>query len=160
MATFIQGTNSEPCPLFSGGEYVFILHAMANILTTISQFNSTRYPVWASLAQDYLPIMASSVSSKHAFSSAGITISKRRNRLKPDIVKALQFLKCLYHRDLTFWEEASTASELGMEMETEDHVEQSVETDGWDTLVGDLQEDEGSGFQDYDDKEVFVQDIE
>lgn len=37
--------------------------------------------------------MASSVSSERAFSSAGITITKRRNRLKGDIVEALQVLK-------------------------------------------------------------------
>ena len=37
--------------------------------------------------------MASSVSSERAFSAAGITISKRCNRLKGDIVEALQFLK-------------------------------------------------------------------
>jgi hypothetical protein len=46
--------------------------------------------------------MASSVSSERAFSAAGITISKRRSRLKADIVEALQFLKCLYRRDLIF----------------------------------------------------------
>ncbi|KAJ6530124.1 hypothetical protein B0H19DRAFT_967854 [Mycena capillaripes] len=36
------------------------------------------------------------------FSAAGITISKGRNRLKGDIVEALQFLKCLIRRDLLF----------------------------------------------------------
>jgi hypothetical protein len=44
--------------------------------------------------------MASSVSSERAFSSAGITISKRRNRLDGDIVEALQCLKTLIHQDL------------------------------------------------------------
>jgi hypothetical protein len=53
--------------------------------------------------------MASSVSSERAFSSAGITISKRRNRLKGDIVEALQFLKCLLHRDLIFRTQPSTS---------------------------------------------------
>jgi hAT family C-terminal dimerisation region len=48
--------------------------------------------------------MASSVSSKRAFSSAGITISKRRNRLCHDIVEALQFLKCMLWTDLIFCE--------------------------------------------------------
>ncbi|KIJ90054.1 hypothetical protein K443DRAFT_47139, partial [Laccaria amethystina LaAM-08-1] len=51
------------------------------------------YPAWASLAHDYLAIMASSVSSEQAFSVAGTTISKCHNRLKGDIVKALQCLK-------------------------------------------------------------------
>jgi hypothetical protein len=44
--------------------------------------------------------MASSVSSERAFSSAGITISKRRNHLDADIVEALQCLKSLIHQDL------------------------------------------------------------
>ena len=55
-----------------------------------------RYPTWASLARDYLAVMASSVSSECAFSSAGITVSKRRNQLKGDIVEALQCMKMVY----------------------------------------------------------------
>ena len=46
--------------------------------------------------------MASSVLSEPAFSSAGLTISKQYNRLKDDIVEALQCLKCMYHNDLIF----------------------------------------------------------
>ena len=48
--------------------------------------------------------MASSVSSERAFSSAGITLSKRRNRLQADIVEALQFLKCIFQNNLIFRE--------------------------------------------------------
>ena len=48
--------------------------------------------------------MASSVSSERAFSSAGITLSKCHNRLKGDIVEALQCLKCMYHNNLIFCE--------------------------------------------------------
>ena len=48
--------------------------------------------------------MASSVSSERAFSSAGITLSKHRNRLQADIVEALQFMKCIFHHDLIFQE--------------------------------------------------------
>lgn len=44
--------------------------------------------------------MATSVSSERAFSSAGITITKRRNRLKGDIVEALQVLKSAFRQDL------------------------------------------------------------
>lgn len=50
--------------------------------------------------------MASSVSSKHMFSSAGITISKCHNQLKGDIVKALQCLKFMFHNKLIFREVA------------------------------------------------------
>ena len=46
--------------------------------------------------------MASSVSSERAFSSAGINISKHQNRLKGDIVEALECIKCLLHHDLIF----------------------------------------------------------
>jgi hypothetical protein len=48
--------------------------------------------------------MASSVSSERAFSQGGITISKRRNRLKGDIVEALQCVKCALRHDLLFRE--------------------------------------------------------
>jgi hypothetical protein len=68
--------------------------------------------------------MASSVSSERAFSSAGITISKRRNRLKGDIVEALQFLKCLIRRDLFFRvPEALVDNDEHQEVETEVHAE-------------------------------------
>ena len=70
----------------------------------LHQLNAYRYPTWASLARDYLAVMASSVSSERAFSAAGITISKRRNRLQGDIVEALECIKCLLHQDLLFRE--------------------------------------------------------
>jgi hypothetical protein len=57
--------------------------------------NAARYPVWSSLARDYLVIMATSVSSEHTFSSLAITITKHCNQLNGDIVEALQCLKCL-----------------------------------------------------------------
>ena len=55
--------------------------------------------------------MASSVSSERAFSLAGITLSKRCNRLQADIVEALQFMKCLFHRDLIFREVCTSMEE-------------------------------------------------
>jgi len=48
-----------------------ILTSVVMAINTVLQLNVTRYPVWASLALDYLPIMSSSVSSERAFSSAG-----------------------------------------------------------------------------------------
>ena len=55
--------------------------------------------------------MASSVSSEWAFSSAGITICKRCNRLDADIVEALQCLKSLLHQDLMVWDVITIADE-------------------------------------------------
>ncbi len=70
---------------------------------TTSQLNAQHYhPVWSSLARDYLAIMSSSVSSERAFSQGGITISKLHNRLKGDIVEALQCIKCAIRLDLLF----------------------------------------------------------
>ncbi|PSS32192.1 hypothetical protein PHLCEN_2v2042, partial [Hermanssonia centrifuga] len=83
--------------------------------------NAYWYPVWASLARDYLSIMATSVSSERAFSQGGITLSKRRSCLKGDVVEALQCLKCMIRRDLLFKEAApSSATE---EMLDDDLVE-------------------------------------
>ena len=61
--------------------------------------------------------MASSVSSERAFSAAGITISKRRNRIQGDIVEAIEVIKCLLHHDLIFREVLNMAH---MEKELED----------------------------------------
>jgi hypothetical protein len=64
--------------------------------------------------------MGSSVSSERAFSAAGQTITKRRNRLKGDIVEALQTLKSAYRQDLLVHEpEPSSALELQLEEEEE-----------------------------------------
>ncbi|KAF5317850.1 hypothetical protein D9758_018688 [Tetrapyrgos nigripes] len=95
---------------------------------SLKQLHSTDYPVWASLARDYCAIMALSVSSERTFSSAGITISKRRNRLGKDIVEPLQFLKCALRRNLIFREapledDNVEADDGTLEDETEDWVE-------------------------------------
>ena len=79
------------------------------------QINAHCHPVWASLAADFLYIMASSVSSEHAFSAAGLTITKHWNQLPADVVEALQFLKCMYQHDLILWESASSAMVEGVE---------------------------------------------
>ncbi|EJD33928.1 hypothetical protein AURDEDRAFT_30808, partial [Auricularia subglabra TFB-10046 SS5] len=54
---------------------------------------ASQLPKWESFASDYLAIMASSVSSERAFSSAGIMITKRRSGLKGDTVEALKTLQ-------------------------------------------------------------------
>jgi hypothetical protein len=63
--------------------------------------------------------MASSVSSERAFSAAGITISKRRNRLQRELVEALQFLKCAIRRDLLY-REPPPSSVLELNIEEDD----------------------------------------
>jgi hypothetical protein len=53
--------------------------------------------------------MSSSVSSERAFSQGGLTITKTRNRLKGDIVEALQCIKCAIRHDLLFQEPAPSS---------------------------------------------------
>lgn len=47
-------------------------------------------------------MVLSSVSSEQAFSQGGITFSKRWNRLKGNLVEALQCLKCSLRHDFLF----------------------------------------------------------
>ncbi|KAG6807282.1 hypothetical protein H0H92_008100 [Tricholoma furcatifolium] len=100
--------------------------------------NNARYhPVWASLARDYLSIMATSVSSERAFSHGGLTITKHRNRLKGDIVEALQSLKCAVRHDLLFKEPGpSTLDTCDDEHDTQ-HAKEKQDEPGWDKLLSD-----------------------
>jgi hypothetical protein len=103
--------------------------------------------------------MASSVASERAFSSAGITVSKRRNRLKPDVIEALQFLKCVFRRDLLFREEPSTEYELE---ESNDRAAGGKLGDSGAKEYEDLEDadpPEDEGPEDYDEDEVFVQQL-
>ncbi|PPQ81720.1 hypothetical protein CVT26_007782 [Gymnopilus dilepis] len=93
--------------------------------------------------------MASSVSSERAFLSAGITISKRRSRLKGDIVEAIECLKCLIHKDLLF-REVLLAKDLEVELENDeqvlenkDYIDIVKEGNGftWDQVLKDGEED-------------------
>ena len=72
--------------------------------------------------------MASFVSSERAFSGAGITISKRRNRLKGDIVEALQVLKCAIRTELLVWP-LMPSSALEEQLEKEGEAETQMELD-------------------------------
>lgn len=91
--------------------------------------------------------MASSVSSERAFSSAGITITKRRNRLKGDIVEALQALKCLYRRDILFRDAPQVTTEPVSDDDADDDpgggdiVDDTVGWDGLLDLDGDSDDD-------------------
>jgi hypothetical protein len=82
--------------------------------------------------------MSSSVSSERAFSAAGITISKRRNSLKPDLMEALQCLKGMFRWDLVFWEYLSSARAEGVEEEKGGEVDETGALDDLDlNLAGD-----------------------
>lgn len=91
--------------------------------------------------------MSASVSSERAFLSGGITISKRWNRLKGDIVEALQCFKCSLRHDLLFRETGPSSLAEDNESEAEDEDEEksggnSKDEEGWDTLILEDEDDE------------------
>ena len=71
--------------------------------------------------------MDSSISSEHAFSVAGITITKCQNCLHRDIVEALQFLKCLIRKDIIY-REVPSQSVLEYELE---NIKEDNGSPGW-----------------------------
>lgn len=86
--------------------------------------------------------MSSSVSSKHAFSQGGITISKLQNYLKQDIVEALQCIKCAIWSNLLFPAPAPSSTFKAEANEDEDAhqknevgEESDVDKEGWDDLL-------------------------
>ena len=94
-----------------------------------------------------MAIMASSVSSERAFSTAGITVSKWRSHLKGDIVEALQCLKCMICNHLIFCLDASTS--VATEIEEEDESLETVSESGigdvlaaWDDVWLEIDENE------------------
>lgn len=62
-------------------------------LLTGHQINRTISPTLFAMAMDYLPIQASSVPCEHIFSSSAETDTKKRNRISPLLMEALQMLK-------------------------------------------------------------------
>jgi hypothetical protein len=54
--------------------------------------NCTKYPNVSKLAQTYLSIPATSVSSERLFSKAGLVITQRRSCLEPNFAEQLVFL--------------------------------------------------------------------
>jgi len=116
--------------------------------------NGSRYPTWRSLARDYLAIMASSVSSERAFSSAGITICKRRNRLDGDIVEALQCLKALLHQDIslavipTVADEETSMDDADLQYVNQEgparEIVEGAEDWTWDQVMQEQSDDDGN----------------
>jgi hypothetical protein len=64
------------------------------------QAHACEFPVLSSMARDYLTIQATSVASEHAFSVAGNTITKTRNRLLAETARACLCVKSWIDNDL------------------------------------------------------------
>jgi hypothetical protein len=55
--------------------------------------NSSSFPTLFAMAMDYLPIQSTSVPCERVFSSSAETDTRRRNRINPLLMEALQMLK-------------------------------------------------------------------
>jgi hypothetical protein len=118
------------------------------------------------MACDYLAVMASSVASERAFSSAGIMISRCRNRLNAHIIEALQCLKSLKGQDLMSRVSPNVADEeqlldnadrqlINQEGCAKEVVQLVEDAEGWM-----FEADEGLEPEDADDKDELRNDID
>jgi hypothetical protein len=71
-------------------------HHCKFIYLNFIQHHQLQFPTLSRMARDYLAIQGSSTASEHAFSSGGLTGTKRRNRLIKDVFENLQLLKSAY----------------------------------------------------------------
>jgi hypothetical protein len=73
---------------------------------------------------NYLPIQASSVPSEHVFSSSVETDTKKRNRIHPILMEALQMLKFALKKErLNFMQGWSTMEKTMCEREPDEGVD-------------------------------------
>jgi hypothetical protein len=59
----------------------------------VQQLSESTHPTFFEVSLDFLPIQASAVPSERVFSSSGETDTKKRNRINPVLMEALQMLK-------------------------------------------------------------------
>lgn len=75
------------------------------------QANRRTYPILFAIAMDYLPIQASSVACEHVFSSSAETDTKKRNRIVPELMEALQMLKYHYKKNRLDFSQTAAVSQ-------------------------------------------------
>ncbi|KIO18794.1 hypothetical protein M407DRAFT_83547 [Tulasnella calospora MUT 4182] len=113
------------------------------------QHHSCKYPTLYRIALDVLPAQASAVPCERAFSSSKETLTKRRNRLSPALVEALQHLKFLVRQQrLNFMlEQDVTEEELSIEERdsqmtvTREMIRGAIESDDPENALQELIED-------------------
>ncbi|EDR08985.1 uncharacterized protein LACBIDRAFT_326637 [Laccaria bicolor S238N-H82] len=96
------------------------------------------HPILYAMALDYLPIQASSVPSERVFSSSAETDTKRRNRIHPVLMEALQMLKFSLKQQRLNFMEGWAVTEDELEYYTDDN-EDSVDLLG--KLTSEITED-------------------
>jgi hAT family C-terminal dimerisation region len=73
------------------------------------------FPTVYAVAMDYLPIQASAVPCERVFSSSSETYTKKRNRLSPVLMEALQIVKFILKKERLNFTKGWAASQQDME---------------------------------------------
>jgi len=134
--------------------FVFFFSSNACTIYPFKVCPPTTYHVYSMLVDYSLISHFPALKCLHRVSQGGITISKRRSRLKGNIVEALQCVKCAIRHDLLF-REPPPSSILEAE-ETSDHEldvgvggelgesgeESDLEDLSWDGLLNEDEDDE------------------
>lgn len=121
------------------------------------QLNELTLPMFFDMSLDFLPIQASAVPSERVFSSSSETDTKKRNRINPVLMEALQMLKfALKQSRLDFTKGWATSELLLEELEPESGKDLLADLlglnseDAIDTIIRDFGEDSGDD-EDKDD---------
>jgi hAT family C-terminal dimerisation region len=106
------------------------------------------------MAMDYLPIQATAVPCERVFSSSAQTSTRRRNRIRPILMEALQMLKFHFKKEhLNFTKNWKTSEkEMKRDEPTPDLLSKLLGSDYQDVLdnaIGSLDD----GLDDSDDNE-------
>jgi hypothetical protein len=112
-----------------------------------SQANQATFPTLFSMAMDYLPIQASAVPCERIFSSSSETDTKKRNRISPLLMEALQMLRFHLKKDRLNFTAAWMTAEKQM---TEDDPDKDLLSelfgdnfqDGLDSVIRSINNDE------------------
>ena len=103
------------------------------------QSNRLTHPTIFAITMDYLPIQASSVPCKRVFSSSAETDTKRRNRINPDLIEALQVLKFQLKKErLNFMAGWSTEEKQMVDDNLEENLLETLlegSSDDWDSVM-------------------------
>jgi hypothetical protein len=98
-------------------------------LTTdkLLQINRSTFPTLYAMAMDYLPIQATAVPCERIFSSSAETDTKRRNRISPLLMEALQMQKFMFKKErLNFTDGWMTQEKQLVEDDLEDDLLQML----------------------------------
>jgi hypothetical protein len=109
------------------------------------------YPTIFQMAMDYLPIQASAVPCERVFSSSAETDTKKRNRISPRLMEALQMVKFRLKKDrLNFTRGWVTSQKLLLDDEPDElgTHDMSAQHDPLDRILAMIMQEEGDGVPD------------